>query len=83
MLQLLDTEEEILEGLAVRDAGPAQTLLHGGVDQAPRPRRTLPSTPQHVLDHRAPLFTLHPALLDQPVHNLLNPLSSRGRRPDL
>src|SRR5215216_7132677 len=72
MLQLLDAEQKVLIVLSGRKSAPPETLLQRGVDQRSRPRRTLAGAVHHVVDHRAALFTLDAALLDERVHDLLH-----------
>jgi hypothetical protein len=83
MLELLDTEEQVLVGLAVRDAGAAQALLYGGVHQAASPRRALARATQDVRDEGTAFRALYPALLDQMIDDLLNPLAGGGSGPYL
>jgi hypothetical protein len=64
MLELLDAEEEVLVGLAVRDTRGAQALLHGGIHEGASPRRALASPVHDALDHGATLLALHATLLD-------------------
>jgi hypothetical protein len=75
VLELLDAEEQVLIGLPGWNPGPTQALLHGGVHQAACSRRALVRPVQNVRDYGAPLRTLYPALLDQTVDGLLNPLA--------
>src|SRR5215208_8283746 len=78
MLQLLDAEEEVLIVLPGRKSASPETLLQRGVDQRSRPRRTLAGAVHHVVDHRAALFALDAALLDERVHDLLHPVPRRS-----
>jgi len=78
VFELLDSEEQILVGLPVRDAGTAQALLYGGVDQAPGSRRALARPAQDVRDEGAPFLALYPPLFDQAVDDFLNPLAGSG-----
>src|ERR671912_1584307 len=78
VLQLLDAEEKILVVLPGRKPAPPETLLHGSVDQRSRPGRALAGAVHHVVDHRAALFALDAALLDEGVHDLLHPVPRRG-----
>jgi hypothetical protein len=78
MFELFEPEEKILIDLAVRHAHAAQALLHGGVYQSASAGRALARPGDHILDYGAALFALHPALLYQPVHHLLDPLPGDG-----
>jgi hypothetical protein len=78
VFELFEPEEEILIDLAVRHPNAAQALLHGGVYQATGAGRALACPADYVLDYSAALLALHPALLYQPVHHLLNPLAGNG-----
>jgi hypothetical protein len=75
VLELLDAKEKILVGFSVREPCGAQASLHRGVYEGASPRRVLACPAQNVLNHGAPFFTLHPALLDQSVNGLLNPVA--------
>jgi hypothetical protein len=79
VLELFDPEQEILVGLAVRDTSPTQSLLHRGVYEAAGAGRTFTRPGNYVLDYRAALLALHPALLYQPVDGFLDPLPGHGR----
>src|SRR5919112_151424 len=78
VLQLLDAEEKVLIVLSGRKSAPPETLLQRGVDQRSRPRRALAGAVHHVVDHRAALFALDAALLDERVHDLLHPVPRRS-----
>jgi hypothetical protein len=78
VLELLDPEEQILVRVAVRDAGAAQALLHGGVHQAASPRRALACPAQNVRDDGTAFLAFYPTLLDQAVDDLLDPLAGDG-----
>jgi hypothetical protein len=78
VFELFEPEEEILIDLAVRYTHAAQALLQGGVYQATGAGRALACPGDYVLDYSAALLTLHPALLYQPVHHLLDPLAGNG-----
>src|SRR5215212_5333522 len=81
VLQLLDTEEEVLIVLPGRKSAPPETLLQRGVDQRTRPRRTLAGAVHHVVYDRAALFALDAPLLDERINDLLHPVPRRGNRP--
>jgi hypothetical protein len=79
VLELFDPEQEILVGLAVRYTGPAQALLHGGVYEAAGAGRAFARPGNNILDDRAALLALHPALLYQSVNGVLDSLPGYGR----
>jgi len=83
VLELLDSEQEVLVSLAIRYADPAQALLQGGVYQAAGARRAFTCPAEDVLDDGPSLLALHPALFYQAIHHLLDPLARDGRGPYL
>ena len=78
MLELFDAEEKILVDLAVRDASASQTLLHGGIYESAGSRRALARPIEDLLYDGATFLSLHPALFDQTVNYLLDPLAGSG-----
>jgi hypothetical protein len=78
VFELLDSEEEVLVGLAVRQTRATKALLNGGIDEAAGAGRALACPAQDVLDRSATFLTLYPTLLYQTVHRLLNPFAGDG-----
>ena len=79
VLELFDSEQEILVGLAVRYASPAQALLHRGIYETTGAGRAFARPGNDVLDDRAALLTLYPALLYQAIDGVLDSLPGHGR----
>jgi hypothetical protein len=83
MLELLDAKDEVFVVLPGWEAASPQALLHRGIYQRAGAGRALPGPPEYLIHEGPPLLTLHPALLDEVLDDLLDPLARRGGGPYL